>query len=118
MSILALILGLILSMALGALWYNLKTPTGKAWAEGVGRMGQPDDDFPVVPMVVNTVGLTLVGIFVGIFGAGAGFMGALAFGVMQVSGGLFAKVPLPVMLIHLAYWLCAVLLFVVTNAIF
>ncbi len=118
MSILALILGLILSMALGAVWYNPKMPTGRTWAKGVGLLGQPDTDFPVVPMVVNTVALILVGIFVGVYGAGAGFMGALAFGVMQASGGLFAKVPPAVVLIHMAYWLCVVLLFVIANAIF
>ena len=114
---LAVIVSTVLCMGLGFVWYNPKWPTGKIWAEGAGIPADAPDDMPALAMGLNTLGLLLAAIFVGAMPTGAAILAILAYGALNTSGGLFAKLSANVGMIHVGYWLAGLIIIKVVHAI-
>ena len=112
----AVIVGTVACMALGALWYNPKFPTGKIWANGAGVSGEPEGSM-VLPMAANTIGLLLAAIFVGAVSMPVAILAILAYGALNTAGGLFAGKALNVGLIHIGYWIVGMILVTIAHSI-
>ena len=116
---LAVIASLVVGMVLGFIWYNPKFPTGKIWAEGAGVSPEPPEEFPVVPMALNTLGLILLALFVSATSGmmAVGLLGLCTFGVLLTSGHMFGGKPISVGVIHIGYWLVTFILMGVVQGI-
>ena len=54
---------------------------------------------------LNTIGLFLAAVFVGMVSVQVAVMAILAYGVLNTSGGMFARKSMSVGLVHIGYWL-------------
>ena len=113
---LAVILSVVLCMGLGFVWYNPQWPTGKIWAQGAGVSDAAPDAFPALAMGLNTLGLFLAAVFVGFVPMSTAVLAILAYGVLNMSGGLFAGKSVTVGLIHIGYWLAGLVIITIVHA--
>lgn len=89
---LAVIVGFVLSFALGWLWYSPKL-FGAKWAEGVGAKMGDGSSMPMAPMVLQAIGTFLLAWLVGVTAANNALatiiLVALTFMVLQAASGKF-----------------------------
>lgn len=112
---LAVIVGTVLCMVLGFLWYNPKSPTGQIWAAGINTAAPAD--IPPMGMVMNTIGLLLAAIFVGAVGWSVALLAILAYGALNVTGNIFAGASAKVGLVHTGYWLVAMVIVTAVHVV-
>lgn len=107
---LAVIVGALVAFFVGWLWYSPML-FGKKWAAGNGIEMGTASSMPIAAMVLQAVGLLLVSWFVGVTAVSSALLtfilAVVAFGVMNISTGLFAKKPKAVVLIDFGYLLVA-----------
>lgn len=107
---LAVIVGAVVAFLVGWLWYSPML-FGKKWAAGNGVEMGTASSMPVGAMVFQAVGLLLVSWFVGVTAVSSALLtfilAVIAFGVMNISTGLFAKKPTEVVLIDFGYLIVA-----------
>ncbi|HCA91385.1 MAG TPA: DUF1761 domain-containing protein [Alphaproteobacteria bacterium] len=114
----AVIVGAVLAFFAGWAWYS-PIGLGNRWAQGLGidMGGKP----PVTPMMLQGLGLFLLSWFVAVTAASGALMtlllGALAFVVLGYSGESFAGHTPAVRLINSGYWVLAVVVMILTNAV-
>lgn len=118
---LAVIVGLVLSMGLGFLWFDPKRGPGKIWAEGNGVSLDPPENFPAFEMITNTLGLFLVSWFVGaMFAAGLmtlAYMAVIAFAILMSAGAMFAGASRSAAMVSIGYWFISFILMVLSQSI-
>lgn len=118
----AVIVGMVASMALGFVWFDPKRGPGKVWAEGVGVGLEPPEKFPAFEMAMNTLGLFLMSWFVGVTAKNEALLTVLlatvAFGVLQAAGAMFAQVSRGAALVSFGYWIISLILMIIAQAIF
>lgn len=118
---LAVIVGLVLSMGLGFVWFDPKRGPGRIWAEGVGVGLEPPENFPAFEMVTNTLGLFLVSWFVGVsYAAGlmpVAFLAVIAFAILMSAGAMFAQASRGAAMVSIGYWFLSFILMVLSQTI-
>jgi hypothetical protein len=89
---LAVVVGFVLSFALGWLWYSPKL-FGAKWAEGVGVKPGDAKSMPMAPMILQAIGTFLLAWLVGVTAAGNALatiiLVAITFMVLQAASGKF-----------------------------
>jgi hypothetical protein len=89
---LAVIVGFVLSFALGWLWYGPKLFSAR-WAEGVGAKMGDGGSMPMAPMVLQAIGTFLLAWLVGVTAANNALatiiLVALTFMALQAASGKF-----------------------------
>ena len=124
---LAVIVGAVVAFLVGWLWYSPML-FGKKWAAGNGVELGSASSMPVGAMVTQAIGLLLVALFVGVTEALSKqvavsialftfVLAVIAFGVMNASGGLFAKKPTAVVLIDFGYLIVAAIVMFLVQGI-
>ncbi|WDR04483.1 DUF1761 domain-containing protein [Devosia rhodophyticola] len=117
----AVIVGTIAAFFVGWLWYSPML-FGKTWAAGNGVELGSAASMPMMAMGLQFVGLFLVAWFVGVTAVESRLLtfilAVLGFGVLQASGGLFARKPQAVVLIDFGYLIVASILMFIAQAIF
>jgi len=118
---LAVIVGAVLSMGLGFLWFNPKSPIGKIWAEGVGVGLTPPEKFPALAMAMNTLGLFSMSWFVGVTATNNALLtvilGTVAFSLLNGAHTLFSGSSKGAALVTMSYWLIALVLMILSQGI-
>ncbi|WDR01645.1 DUF1761 domain-containing protein [Devosia algicola] len=116
----AVIVGTIVAFIVGWLWYSPML-FGKTWAAGNGVELGSAASMPIKAMVLQFVGLFLIAWFVGVTAVESRLLtfilAVIAFGVLQASGGLFAKKPQAVVLIDFGYLIAASVVMFLAQAI-
>jgi hypothetical protein len=118
---LAVIVGAVASFLLGWLWYS-PMAFGTKWAEGMGvKMGDASS-MPMGAMGAQALGLFLMSWFVGVTAASNALLtvilATLAFAMLAFSGNLFGQVSRYAALTNAGYWIAALVVMVVAQAIF
>lgn len=118
---LAVIIGAVVAFLAGWLWYSPML-FGPKWAEGVGVEMGTASDMPWPAMGAQALGLLLLSWFVGVTAASnllaTVLLATVAFTVLGYSGSLFAKKSAYAARTEAGYWLVAVVLMIVVQAIF
>jgi hypothetical protein len=118
---LAVVVGAVVAFLVGWLWYSPMV-FGKQWAAGNNIELGSASSMPVGAMVAQAIGLLLVSWFVGVTAVSSALLtfilAVIAFGVMQMSGGLFTKKPMNVVLIDFGYLIVAAVIMFLAQAIF
>jgi len=118
---LAVIVGAVAAFIVGWLWYS-PILFGKQWAAGNNVELGTASSMPVGAMVLQAIGLLLVSWFVGVTAVESKLMtfilAVIAFGVLNASGGLFAKKPGNVVAIDFGYLIVAAIVMFISQAIF
>ncbi len=117
----AVIAGAIISFLIGWLWYSPKL-FGEKWAEGTGVDLGNATEMPVVAMVAQFVGLLLMSWFVSVTAANNAlltvFLATIAFTVLAYSGNTFSKKTSYARNVDAGYWIVALIVMIIVNAIF
>jgi len=115
------IVGAVVAFIAGWLWYSPML-FGKQWAQGNGVELGSASSMPATAMGMQALGLLLVSWFVGVTAVGSHLwtliLAVIGFGVLNLSGGLFAKKTNTVVLIDFGYLIVAAILMVIAQAIF
>ena len=118
---LAVIVGMILSMGLGFVWFNPKSKLGKIWAEGVGVGLSPPEKFPALAMGMNTLGLFLMSWFVGVTATNNALLtvilATVAFAMLNGAHTLFNAATKGAAAVAMSYWLVALLLMIASQGL-
>lgn len=118
---LAVVVGAVVAFLVGWLWYSPMV-FGKQWAAGNNIELGSASSMPVGAMAAQAIGLLLVSWFVGVTAVSSALLtfilAVIAFGVMQMSGGLFTKKPMNVVLIDFGYLIVAAVIMFLAQAIF
>ncbi len=95
---------------------------GKKWAAGNGIELGTAQSMPMGAMAAQAIGLLLVSWFIGVTAVSNALLtfvlAVVAFGVMNASGGMFAKKPTEVVLIDFGYLIAAAIVMFLAQAIF
>ncbi len=117
----AVIVGAVVSFLVGWLWYSEKL-FGTKWAEGVGVELGSANEMPMDAMAYQAVGLLLMSWFVGVTAGNNALLtvilATVAFTVLQMSGGKFARHSSYANHVNGGYWLVALVIMVISNGIF
>lgn len=120
-SILAIILGAVVSFLIGWLWYSPKL-FGEKWAEGSRVEFGTASEMPVVAMVAQFVGLLLMSWFVSVTAANGllltVILGTIAFTVLAYSGNTFSQKTPYARNVDAGYWIIALVIMIICNGIF
>lgn len=120
-SFLAVIVGAVVAFLAGWLWYSERL-FGKKWAEGVGVELGSASDMPMGAMGLQALGLLGMSWFVGITAAHnmllTVILATLAFTVLGMSGAAFRKQSDYARSVDAGYWLVALVIMILANAIF
>ena len=118
---LAVIAGAVAAFVMGWLWYSPKL-FGTKWAEGLGVELGSASEMPVGAMATNMIGLLLMSWFVGVTAANNALLtvilATVAFTLLGYSGGMFGKQTTYVRNVNAGYWLAALVVMIVCQAIF
>ena len=118
---LAVIAGAVAAFVMGWLWYSPKL-FGTKWAEGLGVELGSASEMPVGAMVTNIIGLLLMSWFVGVTAANNALLtvilATVAFTLLGYSGGMFGKQTAYVRNVNAGYWLAALVVMIICQAIF
>ena len=118
---LAVIVGAVAAFLAGWLWYSPML-FGKTWAAGNGVEMGTAQSMPVGAMATQAIALLLISWFVGVMAVESRLMtfilAAIAFGMLNLSGGLFAKKPGAVVAIDFGYLIVASVVMFIAQAIF
>ena len=118
---LAVIAGAVAAFVMGWLWYSPKV-FGTKWAEGLGVELGSASEMPVGAMVTNIIGLLLMSWFVGVTAANNALLtvilATVAFTLLGYSGGMFGKQTTYVRNVNAGYWIAALVVMIVCQAIF
>lgn len=110
--------GTVLAFVAGWVWYS-PLLFGDRWADGLDV--NMANKVPIVPMGLQVIGLFLLSWFVGVTAAGEALLtlilGALAFLLLGFSGETFAGHPPAVRLINAGYWVLALVVMILVNAV-
>ena len=110
--------GTVLAFVAGWVWYS-PLLFGDRWADGLDV--NMANKVPIVPMALQVIGLFLLSWFVGVTAAGEALLtlilGALAFLLLGFSGETFAGHPPAVRLINAGYWVLALVVMILVNAV-
>ena len=110
--------GTVLAFVAGWVWYS-PLLFGDRWADGLDV--NMANKVPIVPMALQVIGLFLLSWFVGVTAAGEALLtlilGALAFLLLGFSGETFAGHPPAVRLINAGYWVLALVVMMLVNAV-
>ncbi len=116
----AVVAGAIISFLAGWLWYSPKL-FGERWAEGVGVKMDAASAMPVGAMVSQAIGLVLMSWFVGVMAVSnlllATILGTIAFVVLGYSGGMFTQKSAYARAVDAGYWILALVLMVLCQAL-
>ena len=117
---LAVGIGAVLSFLAGWLWYSPML-FGPKWAEGVGVKMGTANEMPMAAMLSQIIGLLLMSWFVGVTAANNALLTVIlataAFTVLAYSGGLFSKKPAYARNVEAGYWVLALVVMIVVQAI-
>ena len=117
---LAVITGAVAAFVMGWLWYSPKV-FGTKWAEGLGVELGSASEMPVGAMVTNIIGLLLMSWFVGVTAANNALLtvilATVAFTLLGYSGGMFGKQTTYVRNVNAGYWLAALVVMIVCQAL-
>ena len=117
---LAVITGAVAAFVMGWLWYSPKV-FGTKWAEGLGVELGSASEMPVGAMVTNIIGLLLMSWFVGVTAANNALLtvilATVAFTLLGYSGGMFGKQTTYVRNVNAGYWIAALVVMIVCQAI-
>ena len=117
---LAVIVGAVAAFVMGWLWYSPKV-FGTKWAEGLGVDLGSASEMPVGAMVTNIIGLLLMSWFVGVTAANNALLtvilATVAFTLLGYSGGMFGKQTAYVRNVNAGYWLAALVVMIVCQAL-
>ena len=117
---LAVIAGAVAAFVMGWLWYSPKV-FGTKWAEGLGVELGSASEMPVGAMVTNIIGLLLMSWFVGVTAANNALLtvilATVAFTLLGYSGGMFGKQTTYVRNVNAGYWLAALVVMIVCQAL-
>ena len=117
---LAVIAGAVAAFVMGWLWYSPKV-FGTKWAEGLGVELGSASEMPVGAMVTNIIGLLLMSWFVGVTAANNALLtvilATVAFTLLGYSGGMFGKQTAYVRNVNAGYWLAALVVMIVCQAL-
>lgn len=118
---LAVIVGAVVAFLVGWLWYSPML-FGKGWAAGNNVELGSASSMPVGAMVSQAIGLFLISWFVGVTAVGSNLMtfilAVIAFGVFAVSGAMFIKKPMNVIMVDFGYLIVAAIVMFAAQAIF
>jgi hypothetical protein len=118
---LGVIFGAIAAFIGGWLWYS-PMMFGKAWADGNKVQMGTAATMPVGAMVAQVIGLFLMSWFVGVTAVESKLitfiLAVIAFGLLNASGGMFAKKPGAVIAIDFGYLVIAAVIMFIAQAIF
>lgn len=118
---LAVLAGAIVSFLVGWLWYSTRL-FGTKWAEGVGVEMGSAESMPMGAMLLQAVGLLLMSWFVSVTAVSSllltVILGTLAFTVMAMSGSAFRGNSSYARYTDAGYWIVALVIMVLANAIF
>ena len=118
---LAVIVGAVAAFIAGWAWYSPKL-MGKKWADGSNVTINSADNMPVEAMVAQFAGLFLLSWFVSLMAASDKLLTVilvtLGFIALAWSGSAFAKQSIAARNINAGYWIIAVVIMVIANAIF
>ena len=110
--------GTVLAFVAGWVWYS-PLLFGDRRADGLDV--NMANKVPIVPMALQVIGLFLLSWFVGVTAAGEALLtlilGALAFLLLGFSGETFAGHPPAVRLINAGYWVLALVVMILVNAV-
>ena len=110
--------GTVLAFVAGWVWYS-PLLFGDRWADGLDI--NMANKVPIVPMGLQVIGLFLLSWFVCVTAAGEALLtlilGALAFLLLGFSGETFAGHPPAVRLINAGYWVLALVVMILVNAV-
>ena len=116
----AVIVGEVAAFIMGWLWYSPKV-FGTKWAEGLGVELGSASEMPVGAMVTNIIGLLLMSWFVGVTAANNALLtvilATVAFTLLGYSGGMFGKQTTYVRNVNAGYWLAALVVMIVCQAL-
>ena len=117
---LAVIAGAVVSFLVGWAWYG--PLFGKGWAEGVGVELGNASDMPMGAMGLQALGLLLMSWFVGVTAASnlllTVILATVAFTVLGMSGAMFRKQSTYARNVDAGYWIVALVVMIIANAIF
>ena len=115
------IVGAVAAFLIGWAWYS-PLAFGTKWAEGLGLELGKASEMPVGAMIAQIVGLLLMSWFVGVTAASNALatviLATLAFTALAYSGGMFAKQTAYVRNVNAGYWIVALVVMIVCQAIF
>ncbi len=118
---LAVITGAVAAFVIGWLWYSPKV-FGTKWAEGVGVELGDASEMPMGAMAYQGVGLLLMSWFVGVTAANNALLtvilATVAFSVLLMAGGKFARHSSYANHVNAGYWIVALVVMVIANGIF
>jgi hypothetical protein len=113
--------GAIVAFIAGWLWYSPML-FGKTWADGNNIEMGSAASMPAGAMVSQAIGLFLMSWFVGVTAVESKLvtfiLAVIAFGVLNASGGMFAKKPGAVIAIDFGYLIIAAIIMFIAQAIF
>ena len=116
----AVIVGAVAAFIMGWLWYSPKV-FGTKWAEGLGVELGNASEMPVGAMVTQAVGLLLMSWFVGVTAANNALLtvilATVAFTLLGYSGGMFGRQNAYVRNVNAGYWIAALVVMIVCQAI-
>ena len=117
----AVIVGAVVAFLVGWLWYSPKL-FGTKWAEGVGVELGDTSEMPMGAMAYQIVGLFLMSWFVGVTAANDALLtvilATVAFSIMSMAGGKFAKHSSYANHVNAGFWLVSLMVMVIANGIF
>jgi len=117
----AVISGAVVSFLAGWLWYSEKL-FGTKWAEGVGVKLGSSREMPTGAMAAQGIGLFLMSWFVGVTAASnlllTVILATVAFTVLGMSGAMFRRQSDYARNVDAGYWLVALVIMILANAIF
>ena len=117
---LAVIAGAVAAFVMGWLWYSPKL-FGTKWAEGVGANLGSASEMPVGAMATQAAGLLLMSWFVGVTAANNALLtvilATVAFTLLGYSGGMFGRQNAYVRNVNAGYWIAALVVMIVCQAI-
>lgn len=118
---LAVVVGAVAAFLVGWLWYSPML-FGKGWAAGNNVELGSASSMPVGAMVSQAIGLLLISWFVGVTAVESKLLtfilAVIAFGVFAISGALFIKKPMNVILVDFGYLIVAAVVMFAAQAIF
>jgi len=117
----AVIVGAIVSIVLGAIWYSPKV-FGKKWAEGVGISDDESSGMPIPAMILQAGGIFLFSWIVGITAAANELLTiiliAVTIIVLQISSGLFCQKSGNAIAIEAGFMLAMTIVMIIFQGIF
>ena len=118
---LAVVVGAVLSMMLGFLMFDPKRGPGKIWAEGTGMGLEPPENFPVLPMAMNTLGLLSMSWFVGVTAKSDALLtvilATVAFALLNGANSMFSGNSRGATAVQMAYWFISLLIMIVCQGL-